>query len=411
MLRVDKLEEKGSFAGAIFMGLAHCGMDIYQNVFPVLGPLVIPLFALNFAQVGLITTLFMVTSSVTQPILGHISDKGRGKWFLVGGMAWTPIFMAFIGFSPNYLVLLALVGIAGLGSAAFHPQAAAVAWACGGRHKGTAMSIFMVGANLGLALGPLITAVVLLRTGLAGTYWLAIPGLLMSLALFVLIPGRQFISGRRELSTTPAAARRPVYVGLALVSAVNTFRAWTHISIVVFLPLYFIARQVSLSDGSLILTMFLIAGAIGGLAGGYVSDVTDRKLVTIVSMLAAGPLFVAFLLTSGPFSLALLALTSFALMAAFSVNITMSQEMLPGREALAGGLSLGLAMGMGGIAAMLTGMISDRVGLSAALFAVAALPTVAGLLGLLIPRIPRGAGERPAQPETAFPQTTEGEMG
>lgn len=403
MLRVDKMEEKGRLSGAIFMGLAHCGMDIYQNVFPVLGPLVIPLFALNFTQVGLITTLFMVTSSVTQPILGHISDKGPGKWFLVGGMAWTPVFMALIGFSPNYLALLGLVGVAGLGSAAFHPQAAALAWAYGGRRKGTAMSIFMGGANLGLAIGPPMTAMVLLRTGLTGTYWLAIPGLLMSLALFVLIPGKQFIAQKRKLVRAPEVPRRPAYMGLGLVSLVITFRAWTHISVVVFLPLYFIARQVSLSDSSLILTVFLVAGAVGGLAGGYISDVTDRKLVTIVSMLAAAPLFLAFLLTSGPISLTLLALTNFALMAAFSVNITMSQEMLPGREALAGGLSLGLAMGMGGIAAMLTGMISDRVGLSEALFTVAALPAVAGLLGVLIPRIPGGAVDRPpTEPEVAL---------
>lgn len=400
MLRAD-LEDRGSVPGAIFMGLAHWSMDIYQNMLPVLGPMVIPLFALSFTQVGLLTTLFVITSSVLQPILGHFSDKGPGRWLLVGGIAWAAIVMGFAGSAPSYPVLLALVTVAGLGSAAFHPQATALSWVYGGRHRGTAMSVFGLGGNLGFAIGPAVTAAILLRTGVVGTYWLTIPGVMMALALFLFVP-REHITLQRRASAKAKTGERPKYLGLVFLCLVVTFRAWTNTSLVIFLPLYFMAREISLSNSSLILTALLVSGAFGGLIGGYVSDLTDRKLVTVASMLAAGPLFVAFLLTSGPLSLALAILGNFALMTGFSIAVTWGQEMLPGREATAGGLIFGFAFGVGGIAVLLTGMISDHFGLTTAIYILAVLPILGGVFGLLVPRLP---GRRPASDQAGQPES------
>lgn len=400
-MSVASIEERGSAPGAVFMGLAHWSMDIYQNMLPVLGPMVMPLFGLSFTQVGLLTTLYMITSSILQPILGHFSDKGPGRWLLVGGIAWAAIIMGFSGSAPSYLTLLALVTVAGLGSAAFHPQATALSWIYGGRHRGTVMSVFGLGGNLGYAVGPAVTAAILLHTGIVGTYWLTIPGVLMALALFFFVP-RQHIAHQRRVSAKAKTAGRPNYLGLVFLCLVVTFRSWTNSSLVIFLPLYFMAREISLANSSLILTALLAAGAFGGLLGGFVSDLTDRKLVTVVSMLVAGPLFVAFLLTSGPLSLALVVLGNFALMTGFSIAITMGQEMLPGREATAGGLILGFAFGVGGVAVMLTGLISDHFGLTTAIYTIAMLPLLGGGFGFLLPRrLGRRAAPSQAKPPEA----------
>jgi MFS transporter, FSR family, fosmidomycin resistance protein len=392
LLRVNELENQGSVAGGVFMSLSHWSMDTYQNILPVLGPMLMPLFGLSFTQVGLITTVFLITSSVLQPVLGHFSDRGPGKWLMVVGLAWTAVIMGFSGWAPNYLILLVLVTVAGLGSAAFHPQASAVVWSFGGRRRGTIMSIFALGGNLGFAVGPAVTAAILLRTGLRGTLWLTIPGVIMALALFVAIPGRS-LAQPKHTAEQSVAARKPARLGLVFLCLVVAFRSWTSLGLITFLPLYFVAQKISLADSSLIVTAFLIVGALGGLLGAYISDLTDRRLVTILSMAAAGPILLAFLATAGPAALVLLLVGYFALMAGFSVNITMGQEMLPGREATAGGLLLGFAFGVGGIAVMATGAISDHFGLTTAMVVMAALPILAAVSGLFIPPVRKKAVE------------------
>jgi FSR family fosmidomycin resistance protein-like MFS transporter len=67
----------------------------------------------------------------------------------------------------------------------------------------------------------------------------------------------------------------------------------------------------------------------------------------------------------------------------------MSQEYMPARVGLASGLSIGFAIGLGGVAAVTLGAIADVVDLETAVLVTALGPAVCIVLTLLLP---------PAQP-------------
>ncbi len=97
--------------------------------------------------------------------------------------------------------MLALILFAGgLGGAAFHPPAAALAHRLGGTRPGLAMSVHITGGTLGFSLGPLLFAPFAERFGVEWTPLLAIPGLIVDRALSA-------ARAARSRSITVSAAR------------------------------------------------------------------------------------------------------------------------------------------------------------------------------------------------------------
>ena len=76
---------------------------------------------LSLSQVGLLLGVYVMTSSLTQPVFGYLSDMYNGRWFAVGGLLWTALFLGAFGFMPTFALALVMATLAGLGVAAFHP--------------------------------------------------------------------------------------------------------------------------------------------------------------------------------------------------------------------------------------------------------------------------------------------------
>ena len=96
------------------------------------------------------------------------------------------------------------------------------------------------------------------------------------------------------------------------------------------------------------------------------------------------PLFFTFLLTNGVLSTVFLALAGAALLSSFSVTVVAAQEAIPENKALAAGLTMGFAGGLGGLAVILIGRIGDIFGLTDAVAILFLLPIIAGLLGIFM---------------------------
>ena len=82
----------------------------------------------------------------------------------------------------------AILVVGGLGAAAFHPPAAALAHRLGGDRPGLAMSVYITGGTLGFSLGPLMFAPFAERFGLEWTPLLALPGLSSSRSSCARVP-------------------------------------------------------------------------------------------------------------------------------------------------------------------------------------------------------------------------------
>jgi FSR family fosmidomycin resistance protein-like MFS transporter len=259
------------------------------------------------------------------------------------------------------------------------------------------MAFFSVGGNLGFSLGPIVAALAVGAWGLGGGLVLLVPGLLVGAVLLTLLP---------YLARFAPTAERPAEGfdgetqtrGLKLLLAIVGLRSVAHMGLFAFIPLFEIARGHSADYGTRLLSLFLFAGAIGTLFGGQLADRFGRRLTLRWSFVLATPLIVVYVLVGGRVGELALVLTGAVLIGTFGVTIVMSQEYMPRRVGMASGLSIGLAIGLGGVAATALGALADAVDLRTAVLATASGPALSLVLSFLLPpsRRPRLLEPEPA---------------
>jgi len=165
-------------------------------------------------------------------------------------------------------------------------------------------------------------------------------------------------------------------------------------------PLWEVAKGNSKGYGTVLLSLFLIAGAVGTLAGGPLADRFGRRPVMLCTYVASVPLIVAYVLVGGMLGAAAVILAGAAIISSFSVSLVLSQEYLPRRVGMASGLSVGLAIGLGGVAAVVLGAVADAIDLRTAVLFTASGPALGALLILLLPRARRRRVVEPAAAAT-----------
>ena len=142
-----------------------------------------------------------------------------------------------------------------------------------------------------------------------------------------------------------------------------------------FIPVYFaVELGTSEAAGNGALSVMLVAGAVGTYVGGRLVDRLGRRPIVVLSMGALAPLLVAFLLVGRWPATVLLVAIGFVVIANFSITVVMSQEYLPNRLGLASGITLGAAIGVGGLAAAALGALADHTSLTTTLWVIAADP-------------------------------------
>jgi len=363
-------------------------VDASQNILPVVLPLLVERFQLSYSQVGVAAALLNISSSLIQPVFGWVSDRWPTRWFMWTGIAWTGILMSSVGLVPNYLILLLVIVLTGVGTAAFHPIASMAVALASGNQRGLGMSLFSAGGNLGFAIGPVLAAWLMARFDLPGTLAVVVPGLLMAAAMYAWRD--EFVGSPMARKSRTASSSDPIPWGrLGTLSALITLRSWGYSGLITFIPLLLREQGVSLQVAGRALFVFLFFGALGGLLGGHLSDQVGRHQVMATSLLMFPILMAGALATEGPLQWPLLAIAGVMLLASFSVTVVCAQELLPKRLGLASGLTLGLAFGAGGVGVGLSGLLADAFGLRVSVWILLALPGIAGLLALMLSPTPR----------------------
>ena len=362
------------------VSLAHLLNDWYMNYIQTLLPFMVAA-GLSVSRGAFLISAFSVTSSLLQPVTGYLVDQKNQRWPVYMGTLWMAVLLSLVGLVRNYPLLFLTVAMAGIGTAAFHPQASAMVTAVSGEKKGFSQAFFITCGNLGWALTPLIVVPFTQKYGMELTPIFVVPGIIVALLLWFTAP--TIASQTRKAPSPPLlSVLSPVRAELTKVVSVVALRSLTYFSLVAFLPLYLQHRNVQLITGSRLLFVMLSSGAMGGLAGGYLSDVFGRKPVIVGSLILTSPLFYIFLRANGSPSYLLLALAGAALLASFSVTVVVAQEIISQNAAMAAGLMLGFGIGIGGLGVGLMGILVERAGIDLAMNLLIWLPFLAGILGL-----------------------------
>ncbi|OLD46177.1 MAG: hypothetical protein AUI83_15415 [Armatimonadetes bacterium 13_1_40CM_3_65_7] len=241
---------------------AHFLNDFHVAFLAPLLPLVVVKFNLSLALAGLLATVLTTSAALSQPVFGIVADRLRRRIFVMLGPALTVLAMGLMGLAPTYALLLALLLVAGTGTASFHPQGASTAGEASGDRRGTGLSLFVAGGELGYSLGPLIVALVVAVRGLEATWLVALPGLGACLLLWRSIPIRRDPPRRPEghtLTSDLAATFGP----LAVLWLVVVLRTIVISGYQTFLPLLLHQRGGSIVAGGAAVFLFGGIGAIG----------------------------------------------------------------------------------------------------------------------------------------------------
>jgi FSR family fosmidomycin resistance protein-like MFS transporter len=362
----------------------HLAVDFASGSVPAMIPYFTDRFDLSYALAAMLLLAATLSSSIVQPLFGLWSDRRGALWLIPGGAALAAAGVGLAAVSRSYPLVLVLVLAGGLGVAAFHPEGAKFAAYASGRKLAAGMSYFNIGGNSGYAFGAYVTGLLVESLGLGwGGLLATFPVLIVAFALIRLLPSL-------ELLKPDAGAARHVRGddrrrAMALLGAVIALRSVAWFTLLAFVPLWVESKGHSKADGGRLLFLMLLAGATGTLLIGAVADRVGLRRTMVVTQALLTPLILVFVYVGGVLGAAALMLVGMCVVGTFGVTMVLSQLYLPRHVGMASGLSIGLAMGVGGIAAVVLGAVADAVDLETALTVSALAPLAGVVLCLFLP--------------------------
>jgi FSR family fosmidomycin resistance protein-like MFS transporter len=336
---------------------------------------------------GIILIVANISSSVIQPVFGRLADTKNTFMLLPLGA-----FLAGAGFcalplAPNYAMVVLLAAVSGMGISIFHPAAFKTARLFTGEKMATGMSVFSVGGNAGMALGPIL-AISIIHYGGFGSLWSMAAVTLLFLTSLLLFGGTLAADSHQSqpAPTGAAGSARTAQRTLFVIICIIVLRTWTMYCIMTYIPFYYInyLRGNPIFAGKLV-SLFLLGGAAGTLMGSPVADRFGHRFWLRFSLFCDALLFPLVLSARGPALFVLVMLFGLMLVSTFPVTIVMGQNLFPKNTGVASGFMSGFAIATGGIGVTILGFFADRFGVPFAMKCIWALPVAAFFLTLLLP--------------------------
>lgn len=383
-----------SFSILFIISFCHFLNDTMQSMIPALFPVLKTQFCLTFAQVGMITMVLQVTSSLIQPFVGFYADKHHHAWQLSVSMVFTLSGIMLLSFATSYAMILMAVVLMGCGSSIFHPQASQVAQVASGGRKGLAQSIFQVGGNGGYAIGPLLAALIVLPQGLAGVRWLALFAVALSVILGYV--GRWLIRALRDVqrqasmrwATVEQYSRRRIYLFIFILFMLMFSKNFYTSSMTNYFTFFLIDKfHISVSSAQVCLFVFLASQVVGTILGGWIGDKYGRKYVIWFSIFGAAPFTLALPFIDGfAATIALSVLIGMVMASAFSAILVYATDLMPSHTATVAGIFYGLSFGLGGLGSSFFGWLADQTSILF-VFKVSALLPLMGIIAVYLPKM------------------------
>jgi FSR family fosmidomycin resistance protein-like MFS transporter len=395
---VPGITDKAAATGPAYLVLggisfSHFLNDTMQSLIPSVYPILKENYALDFAQVGMITLAFQLTASLLQPVVGYVTDKKAQPFSLAVGMGFTFVGLLLLSVAHVYGMILVSAALIGLGSAVFHPESARIARMASGGRYGFAQSVFQVGGNFGSAMGPLLAALIIVPFGQPSIAWFSSIAFVAIVVLFQI--GRWYklrispreSAGPRQSSETPTHARAACALTILIVLVFSKFIYMS--SLTSYYTFYLIEKfHVSTQTSQLLLFVFLGAVAIGVYFGGPIGDRFGRRYVIWLSILGVLPFTLLLPFADLAGTVTLTVVIGVILSSAMPAIIVFAQELMPHRLGMISGMFFGFAFGAAGLGAALLGEVADAKGIEFVYRVCSFLPAI-GLLAMFLPKMPK----------------------
>ncbi len=364
-----RVAEGTVYAVLFAISFTHLLNDMIQSVIPAIYPMIKDKYGFSFAQIGMITLAFQMTSSILQPFTGRYADRHPRPYALAVGMGFTLAGLLMLAWADGYAWIVTAVSVIGLGSSVFHPEASRVAQMASGGKKSLAQSIFQVGGNGGNALGPLLAALIVLPHGQGAIARFGVAAVVAAMCLvgvgnWYLVQLANVVRRARTAAGTVAAVsagRVRMAMGILVVLI---FSKYFYIACMTNYFTFFLMDRfgVPVRESQLCLFAFLAALAVGTLAGGVLGDRYGRKYVIWGSILGAAPFALLLPYVNLFWTVALAVVVGLIISSAFSAILVYATDLMPDKVGMIAGLFFGLMFGLGGVASAFFGWLADRTG-------------------------------------------------
>lgn len=378
----------------ILLSISHFINDLLQSVISASYPLLKEELALTFTQIGTISLIYQLASSVFQPVVGLLYDKKPNHRSMPIGMCFTFTGLMLLAFAGKVWLICIAVFLVGIGSATLHPEASRITSLAAGGKRGFAQSLFQVGGNLGGSIGPLLVAAVV---SVYGRHYIAFFCLLSLIGIFCTGPicrwYKDYLINVKKNNATlrphvdpplkPAATIGVVGILMILIFSKYIYMA----SLTNYYTFYLMEKfGIGVSASQVCLFVFLFSTAAGTLVGGPLGDRIGRKWVIWISILGTAPFSILMPHANLGWTIALSFCVGFMLSSAFPAILLYSQELLPNRLGLVSGLFFGFAFGVAGIAAAILGHFCDTYGVMA-IYRFCCYTPLLGLVAIFLPNL------------------------
>jgi FSR family fosmidomycin resistance protein-like MFS transporter len=365
---------------------AHATNDLYMGFLSALYPVIRTEFSLSLAMIGAVSMVAGMASALSQPLFGALFDRRGVAVSLHLAPLLTATLISLLSRAPSIPVLLVMLFLGCLGSAAFHPKGASVTPVLSGGRPEIGMAVFSALGNLGFAAGPTVIAFFIAAWGWRASPWLIIPAAVVVALLFVLLPPRRIdevTRGRSEITLRglfadragAAAVLRLIFINFCLTVGLRGLQT--------FLGIHLVDLGTPVTSVGLLLTATLALGAIVSIFVSSLSRRIGSRVLIVSSVLAGPPLGVAgVLLLPSPAGWVLIMLSGMALSWSNPVIILKAQRHAGDSPAMASSLLMGLSWGLAGVAMLPLGGLGELIG-TRNLLIVSGIVPVLGIVSCL----------------------------
>ena len=394
LVKLRELMAMPAFPVLLALSAAHSLNDLLQSVISAVYPMLKEELSLDFAQIGLITLVYQISSSIFQPVVGYAFDKRPFVYSLPMGMVSTSVGIAMFSYCNTMAGILMAVFLVGIGSATLHPEASRITSLAGRERRGFAQSVFQVGGNFGGSIGPLLVALIVAPHGRHYVLWFLVFSTLAFAAMRPIVKWyRDYLNDvRKHPESHTKSLKLPLSKGRTIfvicVIMVLIFSKYVYMASLSSYYTFYLMEKfgVSVKMSQIFLFIFVVSTAAGTLVGGPIGDRYGRKLVIWISILGTAPFSLLLPHVSLPLTAVLSFCAGFMLSSAFPAILLYAQELLPTKLGMISGLFFGFAFGVGGIASAVLGNFADTYGIEAIYDFCAYMPLL-GIVACLLPNL------------------------
>ena len=380
----------------VALTIGHGITDWYPGTLYIVLPYLAKDLGLTYSEVGILMGWNSFSSFFVNLPGGIIVDMVGKIGLLLGlALALTGLPYFFLGFSPSYLMAMIVVTFVGTGSNLWHPAAFSLLAKRYPERKGFAISVHLMGGNLGNTLAPLVIGVALTFMMWRQILILnLIPGVVMGFVLWRLLAkaGRIQAEGKGKEPSLKEYWAAVKTMGrnksVLLLSLLAGMRSMTQNGLFTFVPIY-LAHELKYSPAlvGIYITVFRAAGILATPISGVISDRKGRRPVLTAGLLTTSLLLAAMaILKLKFFFIGALAILGFFLFSLSPVMLAWMMDLAPKNV---GGTTVSATFGIqslfAGFAPPICGFIADRFGILYSFYFLAATILAANFLVYLIP--------------------------